>query len=89
MKPPRELQLDEQQLAELAAWRKEVIQPIIDAMSEDDLEELSSGVTPASPFTYKLYATGLGTVIWVEGLGRRCDLSIDDDGKLYRNWSNL
>lgn len=45
-------------------------------------EDLIEDCCMASPFTFEMYATGIGDIITVRGLGYFCDLSVDDDGEI-------
>lgn len=79
---PPEIALDEQQVAKLARFVEEIVQPARDKISDDDWDMMFGGVTPVSPLTFCLHTTGLGTEINVEALGFRTSLTICDDGEI-------
>lgn len=65
--------LREDQIEKVQKWSKDLIKK-----HNPEADDCSC----ASNITFNIYGTGLGDVIWAEGFGEKCSLTIDDDGDL-------
>jgi len=74
MNIPRCLKLEQRQIDRLNKWLKTLDKKQLDAAFEEDC-------SCASSVTFKIFETGIGTVIIAEALRQKCDLSIGDDNE--------